>query len=110
MGTFSKIGRVVHLGTFPETRGLLKAAIVSEELRVLAGRAFHDKRGLTRDAADPRRVVAFALNAARHPATRELADAGMLFLPGRYLALGWLATSAGRRLVRGHGSARRRPV
>jgi len=35
----------------------------------------------------------------QHPATRELAGAGLLFLPFRYMPLGWAATWAARRMI-----------
>jgi hypothetical protein len=44
-------------------------------------------RGLVRDVV-------------RHPATRELADASLMFLPVRYIPLGWVASRAGTRVLR----------
>ena len=38
--------------------------------------------------------------AIRHPASRELGSASLIFLPGRYLPLGWAATWAARKVAR----------
>ena len=45
-----------------------------------------------------------------HPATRELAGAGLLFLPVRYVPLGWAATWAARRLIGRIASKPVRPI
>jgi hypothetical protein len=36
----------------------------------------------------------------RHPATRELADASLMFLPVRYIPLGWAASKASGHVLR----------
>jgi hypothetical protein len=36
----------------------------------------------------------------RHPATHEIGTVGLLFVPGRYLPVGWAATWAARRFLR----------
>ncbi len=47
-------------------------------------------------ATVPANVRHLARRAIRHPAVTELANAGLVFLPGRYLPLGWAATWATR--------------
>ena len=93
--------RLVGLGTFPETRGLIVAVARSGSVRGLARRAVHDRPGL-RDLADMRQARALVRATAIHPATRELAGAGLMFLPGRFLPLGWAATWAADKALRRH--------
>ncbi len=100
MPSLTNIARVARLVTLPETRGLLVAAAQSEALRDIAERAVHDRSGLVRDLRKPANVRDLLRSAVRHPATRELADAGLLFLPVRYLPVGWAATWAAHRVLR----------
>jgi hypothetical protein len=84
----------------PETRGLIVATVRSTALRTIARRTVHDRAGLLRDLADPANARHLARRAIRHPAVAELANAGLVFLPGRYMPLGWAATWATRRVLR----------
>ena len=96
------LARIGRLATLPETRGLIVAAAQSETLREMARQAVHDRAGLVRGLRGPANPRDLLLKAARHPAVRELANAGLLFLPGRYLPLGWAASWATRRVLRRH--------
>jgi hypothetical protein len=96
----TRLARLVRLATLPETRGLIVAAAQSETLRDVAQRAVRDRTALMRDLRTPANARDLVRGAARHPATRELASAGLLFLPGRYLPLGWAATWATQRALR----------
>jgi hypothetical protein len=96
----SRLARVARLLTLPETRGLILAAAQSETVRDLARRAVHDRAALVRDLRDPANARDLVRNAARHPATRELANAGLLFLPARYIPVGWVATWATHKVMR----------
>jgi len=96
----SRFVRLVGLGTFPETRGLIVAVARSGSVRGLAGRAVHDRPGLVRDLGDMRQARALVRATAIHPATRELAGAGLVFLPGRFVPLGWAATWAAHKALR----------
>ena len=96
------LARIGRLATLPETRGLIVAAAQSETLREMARQAVHDRAGLVRGLRGPANHRDLLLRAARHPAVRELANAGLLFLPGRYLPLGWAASWATRRVLRRH--------
>lgn len=100
MPRLTRLARIVRLVTLPETRSVILAAARSTALRDVARRAVHDRAALVRDLRDRADARAIARAAARHPAARELVDAGLLFLPGRYLPLGWAATWAGRRILR----------
>lgn len=100
MPSVSRLARVVRLVTLPETRGLIVAAARSETIREIARRAANDRAALGRDLRDPAKTQNLVRSAARHPATRELASAGMLFLPMRYMPLGWAATWAAHRFLR----------
>lgn len=97
-----RLARVARLATLPETRRLIIAAAQSATLRDAAQRAVHDRAGLLRDLRRPANVRDLLLSAARHPVARELASAGLLFLPGRYLPLGWVANWATRSILRRH--------
>jgi hypothetical protein len=55
---------------------------------------------LARDLRQPANVRDLLRDAIRHPATRELGSVGFMFLPGRYLPLGWAASRATRELLR----------
>jgi len=96
----NRLGRVTRLATLPETRGLIVATVRSTTLRTLARRAVEDRAALLRDLANPANVRHLARGAIRHPAVTELANAGLVFLPGRYVPLGWAATWAARRVLR----------
>src|SRR5450759_1644179 len=86
-----RLVRLVRLGTLPETRGLIVAAAHSETLRDIGQRAVHDRAALVRDLGNPSNSRDLVRSASRHPAARELASAGLMFLPVRYLPVGWAA-------------------
>lgn len=96
----TRLARVVRLVTLPETRRLIVATARSETVRNLARRTVNDRAALVRDLRDPANARDLVRSAARHPATQELANAGLMFLPGRYLPLGLVATWATRRIFR----------
>ena len=100
MPSVTRLARVVRLVTLPETRGVIVAAARSETLRDLAQRAIEDRAALVRDLRDPANARDLIRSAARHPAARELATAGLMFLPVRYLPLGLAATWASRVVFR----------
>ena len=100
MPSLTNLTRIARLGTLPETRRAIASTARSEQLRDAIHLAANDRRTLIRQLRDPRNALDFVRAAVRHPATRELGSAGMLFLPGRYLTLGWTAAWAGRRLLR----------
>ena len=95
-----RLARIARLVTLPETRGLIIAAAQSQTLRDVARRAVHDRAGLVRDLRRPVKARDLLLRTVRHPAAGELASAGLLFLPGRYLPLGSATTWAVRRVLR----------
>jgi hypothetical protein len=96
----SRFVRLVGLGTFPESRGLIVAVARSGSVRGLARRAVHDRPGLVRDLGDMNQARALVRATAIHPATRELAGASLVLLPGRFLPLGWAATWAAHKALR----------
>lgn len=96
----SRLGRVVRLATLAETRGLIVAVARSTRLRTFARRAVNDRPALLRDLVAPSNARALVHDAVRHPAVAELANVGLVFLPGRYLPLGWAATWVARRVLR----------
>lgn len=100
MPTLTRLARAVRLGTLPETRSVIVAAAQSAALRDVARRAANDRAALVRDLRNPANARDFVRSAARHPAARELASAGLMFLPGRYLPLGWAASWVARRVLR----------
>jgi hypothetical protein len=100
MPSVTRLARVVRLVTLPETRGVIVAVARSQTLRDLARRAAHDRAALIRDLRDPANARDLVRSAARHPAARELASAGLMVLPGRYLPLGLVATWASRKVFR----------
>jgi hypothetical protein len=59
----------------------------------------NDRAALLRDLRNPGNARDVVRSAARHPAARELATAGLIFLPGRYLAVGLAAAWAARRVL-----------
>jgi hypothetical protein len=100
MPSLTKLARVVCIVTLPKTRGVIVAAARSAALRDVARRAVNDRAALVRDLRNPENARDFLRSAARHPAVRELAGAGLMFLPGRYLPVGWAATWAAHRVLR----------
>jgi hypothetical protein len=98
----TRLARLVRIVTLPETRGVIVAAAHSQTLRDIRQRAVHDRGALVRDLRNPANARDLARSAARHPATRELASAGLLFLPVRYVPLGWAATWVAHRVLRRH--------
>jgi hypothetical protein len=100
MPLWNRPGRLARIATLPETRGVIVATVRSPTLRTFARRAVEDRAGLLRDLANPVNVRHLARSAIRQPAVTELANAGLVFLPGRYLPLGWAATWATRRVLR----------
>ncbi len=95
-----RLARLGRLVTLPETRGLIIAAARSPTVRVVAERVAHDRTGLMLELRRPVKVRDLMVRAVRHPAAGELASAGLLFLPGRFLPLGWATTWAARRVLR----------
>ena len=102
MPPVTRLARLVRVVTLPETRGVIVAAARSQTLRDLRQRAVHDRGALVRDLRNPANARDLVRDAARHPATRELASAGLLFLPVRYVPLGWAATWVAHRVVGRH--------
>src|SRR5450759_704051 len=102
MPPVTRLARLVRIVTLPETRGVIVAAAHSETLRDIGQRAVHDRGALMRDLGNPANAGHLVRSAARHPATRELASAGLMFLPLRYLPVGWAATWVAHRVVRRH--------
>jgi hypothetical protein len=96
----TRLARLVRVVTLPETRGVIVAAAHSQTLRDIRQRAIHDRGALVRDLRNPANARDLVRSAARHPATRELASAGLLFLPVRYVPLGWAATWVAHRVLR----------
>ncbi len=91
MPSLIKIGRLVRIATLPETRRAVVAAARSESLRDIARRAATDRAALARDLMNPANAREVFRSALRHPASRELGSASLLFMPGRYVGLGWVA-------------------
>jgi hypothetical protein len=102
MPPVTRLARLVRIVTLPETRGVIVAAAHSETLRDIRQRAVHDRAALVRDLGNPANARDLVRSAARHPAARELASAGLMFLPLRYLPVGWAATWVAHRVVRRH--------
>jgi hypothetical protein len=100
MASITRLARLVQVATLPETRRLIVAARRSRTVRGLADRVVHDRAGLVRRATHPGDPRDLIRSAARHPAARELANASLVFLPMRYLPLGWAASWAATRIVR----------
>jgi hypothetical protein len=96
----TRLARVARLVAMPETRAAIVAAAESPTLRDLAHRAVNDRAGLIRELRDPANARELVRSAARHPASRELVSAGLLFLPARYIPLGWALTKASGRVLR----------
>jgi hypothetical protein len=100
MPPVTRLIRLARLATLPETRRAVLAAAHSPALRDIARRASTDRKSLLRDLRSPTHARGLLRDAVRHPATRELADAGLMFLPIRYLPVGWVASRAARRVFR----------
>ena len=94
------VTKLARLATLPETRGLIVAIARSDTAREIAQRARSDRVGLVRDLSNPATARDLIRSAATHPATRELATAGLILLPGRYVPLSWVATWAARKALR----------
>lgn len=92
------VTKLVRLATLPETRRLIGRVSRSGTLREMGHRARTDRAGLLRDLADPAATWRRARGAIAHPAARELASVGLVFLPARYLPIGWAAAWLSRRL------------
>jgi hypothetical protein len=100
MPSFTRLIRLARIATLPETRRAVLAAAHSPALRDIARRASTDRAGLLRDLKSPTHARGLLRDAVRHPATRELADASLVFLPIRFMPAGWVASRVGRRLLR----------
>lgn len=100
MPSASRLVRLARAATLPQTRALIVAGARSTTARSLARRAVVDRAGLIRELRQPGRSRELIGAAARHPAVRELADVGLVFLPMRYTPLGWVAKWAGGKAVR----------
>jgi hypothetical protein len=100
MAALAKLSRAAQIGTLPETRRLLFRIAKRHNVRATASRFAHDRVQFARDLVNPADVLAFARSAIQHPATRELTGVGLMFVPGRYLPIGWAATWATRRIAR----------
>jgi hypothetical protein len=97
----ARLARVARIATLPETRNVIFAAVRSTTLRTGLRRALHDPSGVVRELR-PTTVQRAVMRSVRHPAVQELANAGLLLLPGRYIPLGWVATWAARHIRRRH--------
>ena len=100
MPSVTRLARLVRVVTLPETRGVIVAAAHSQTLRDIRQRAVHNRGAFVQDLRNPANARDLVRSAARHPATRELASAGLLFLPVRYVPLGWAATWVAHRVLR----------
>jgi len=100
MVSLGKLGRLAQIGTLPETRRLLLTPAARQRVRLAASRLAHDRIQYARDLANPADIRAFAQSAIQHPATRELAGVGLMFMPGRFLPVGWAAGRASRWIAR----------
>ena len=99
MPSLRRLARIARVATLPETRRAITAGARSPNLRILAGRAVHDRAGLLHDLKQ-RSPRDLARGAVSHPATRELASVTVLLLPARYSPLGWVASWVTVRVVR----------
>ena len=102
MPPVTRLARLVRVVTLPATRGVIVAAAHSDTLRDIGKRAVHDRAALVRDLRNPANARGLVRSAARHPATRELASAGLMLLPVRCLPVGWAATWVAHRVLRRH--------
>jgi hypothetical protein len=104
MSILPAVTKLLRLTSLPETRRVLVTAARSDSLRCVAHRARADRVGLARELRDPGVIVGLARGALVHPATREIATLGLVFLSDGYLPLWWLATRMSRRLHRRSGA------
>jgi hypothetical protein len=95
-----RLARVARLTTLAETRGVILATAHSATPRSGLERAGHNPAHLVRELRRPGNVHALLARGTRHPAVQELVNAGLAFLPGRYLPLGWAASWATCRVRR----------
>jgi hypothetical protein len=109
MPPVTRLARLARLATMPETRGALVAAAQSKTLRDLRWRAVHDRAALVRSMRKPANARHLIQRAVVHPATRELASAGLMFLPFRYMPVGWAATWAANRVLKRHAAQTAEP-
>jgi hypothetical protein len=105
MTSATRLARLVRVVTLPESRGVIVAAARSQAVRDIRQHAVHDRGALVRDLRTYSNARALVQSAVRHPATRELANAGLMFLPLRYLPVGWAATWVANRVRRRHLAA-----
>jgi hypothetical protein len=101
MPSLVRLMSLARVATMPETRRVVAEAVRSGALTDVARRARSDRPALIRDLADPRFAVGRLRRAIRHPAARELANVGLLLLPGRYLPLGLVVGRLSRRFGAG---------
>ena len=100
MAVATRLARLGRAVTLPETRALIVAAVRSNTIRGLARRAISDRAALLRDLKHLRRPRDLSRSAERHAAARVLANVGFLFLPLRYVPLGWVLQWVTRRALR----------
>jgi hypothetical protein len=100
MPSIRSLARLRQLASLPETRRAIVSTVRAGHLQNVARRAVHDRAGMLRDVRDRATSRDVLRATVQHPATRELAGAGLLFLPVRYMPLGWAATWAARRVLR----------
>lgn len=100
MPSLRTIARLRHLASLPETRRLVVSTVRAGHLQNAARRAVHDRARLLRDVRDQVTSREVLRSTVEHPAARELANAGLLFLPIRYLPVGWLVSRVARRALR----------
>jgi hypothetical protein len=100
MAVATRLARLGRAVTLPETRRLIVAAARSNTLRGLARRTASDRAGVLRDLRHLPRPRDLIRSAEWHAAARELANVGSLFLPVRYVPLGWIATWVATRALR----------
>ena len=98
--TMPSLPRVARLAASLATGGLLSAVSRSPMARQLGRRAVTDPGGLVRDLADPAKARVLVASASDDPALRQLAQTGLVFLPLRYVPLGYAALWAGRKVLR----------
>ena len=98
----TRLARLLRIATLHQTRKAILEAARSATLRDFARRTATDRAALIEELRDPATARRMVRAIAHHPATRELASAAMLLLPGRYLRLGWVAAWAARRVLGRH--------
>ena len=106
--TLTGLVRLLGVGTLPHTRRLVAAAARSGAIRDLRRRSVVDRSGLMKDLRDRAKARDLLRRAAGHPATRELAGAGFMLLPVRYLPVGLAASWAAERMLRPRSDPHRR--